>query len=276
MSSGAFRQVMSKGLIGGVFLSFAVLIMLVALPVITAQAATITVNTKVDENNSDGDCSLREAILSANNDVSKDGCTAGGAGVDTVRVPAGTYNLTIPPGATDRTTDGDIDIGADMIIQGGGAGVTIISGGEAFGDRIFEIKPGATVTINDLTVTGGAGSQGGAILNRGTLRLNRVAVNNNTATNAGGIMNLGGSMLTIRNSTISNNTATNDAGGIQNGINFNSADLVIVNSTISGNTAAGDAGAINNRGRLILNNVTITDNTATNDRAGGIFNHTAY
>jgi len=38
----------------------------------TALAATITVNTTVDELNSDGDCSLREAIQAANTDAAVD------------------------------------------------------------------------------------------------------------------------------------------------------------------------------------------------------------
>lgn len=73
-----------------------------------AEAATITVNTTADENNADGDCSLREAIRSANGDVAIDACTAG-SGADTVSVPAGTYTLSIAGAgedvaATERAT----------------------------------------------------------------------------------------------------------------------------------------------------------------------------
>ena len=42
-----------------------------------AQAATINVNTADDELNTDGDCSLREAIRSANLDTAVDACNAG-------------------------------------------------------------------------------------------------------------------------------------------------------------------------------------------------------
>ena len=59
-----------------------------------AWPATITVNTTDDELNADGDCSLREAIQSANTDAVVDGC-AGGTGADTVVVPAGTFTLSI-------------------------------------------------------------------------------------------------------------------------------------------------------------------------------------
>ena len=48
----------------------------------------ITINTPDDELNSDGDCSLREAVQAANTDTGVDGCTAG-SGADTIKVPPG-------------------------------------------------------------------------------------------------------------------------------------------------------------------------------------------
>ena len=45
-------------------------------------AAVITVTTTADELNTDGDCSLREAVQAANGDVAVDGCPAGN-GADT-------------------------------------------------------------------------------------------------------------------------------------------------------------------------------------------------
>ena len=75
-----------------------------------AEAATIVVNTTDDENNADGDCSLREAVTSANNDAATDACTAG-SGADIITLPAGTYTLTL----------GQIDINTDVTINGAGA-----------------------------------------------------------------------------------------------------------------------------------------------------------
>ena len=43
----------------------------------TVHAATIVVDTTDDEDNSDDDCSLREALYAANNDVARDACIAG-------------------------------------------------------------------------------------------------------------------------------------------------------------------------------------------------------
>src|SRR5688572_15264869 len=59
-----------------------------------AFAATLTVNTTADESNIDGDCSLREAVATANGDAQVDGCVpAGLLGNDTIAIPAGTYSL---------------------------------------------------------------------------------------------------------------------------------------------------------------------------------------
>lgn len=62
-----------------------------------ASAVTISVNTFTDELNSDGDCSLREAVSAANNNVAVDACAAGSA-LETDVIDAdlfGTFTLTM-------------------------------------------------------------------------------------------------------------------------------------------------------------------------------------
>ena len=82
-----------------------VAVLLLALP--SAASASVTVNTTADHDDSlraapAGDCTLREAI----NDPPPDGL---------IIVPAGTYNVT-----------SELDVDADMTIQGAGARTTII------------------------------------------------------------------------------------------------------------------------------------------------------
>ena len=61
----------------------ATIVVLTAMSATPAKAAvpgtTITVNTIVDESNTIGDCSLREAIKAANTNAAVDGCRAGSA-----------------------------------------------------------------------------------------------------------------------------------------------------------------------------------------------------
>ncbi|HEX9922964.1 MAG TPA: CSLREA domain-containing protein, partial [Anaerolineae bacterium] len=157
------------------------LLALLSLPIPIVQAATITVNTTDDEFNTDGDCSLREAIIAANTDAVVDNCPAG-SGADIIDLPAGTYVLTIG-GNEDAALAGDLDLTADVTITGAGQTTTIINGNSL--DPVFEIAANRNVQISDITVIGGDGS-----LDEG-----------------GGLTINGGGILNLINSTISGNSA---------------------------------------------------------------------
>lgn len=82
-----------------------------------AWAATFTVTKTADTNDGvcDADCSLREAISAAN----------AAAGVDTVTIPAGTYQLTLANAGgvnEDNNVTGDLDILDSISINGAGSG----------------------------------------------------------------------------------------------------------------------------------------------------------
>jgi hypothetical protein len=100
-----------------------------------------------DASQSGSQCSLRAAVMEANAILAQDpGATI------IIRLPAGTFQLTIPADATieggneDPDAVGDLDIlagqGAEVRIVGAGAGATIIQGGSGFDDRIFEVNNG--------------------------------------------------------------------------------------------------------------------------------------
>jgi hypothetical protein len=100
-----------------------------------------------DASQSGSQCSLRAAVMEANAILAQDpGATV------IIRLPAGTFELTIPADATQENGSeepdavGDLDIlagqGAEVRIVGAGAGATIIRGGSGFDDRIFEVNNG--------------------------------------------------------------------------------------------------------------------------------------
>ncbi len=235
-----------------------------------AYAANITVNTTDDELNSDGDCSLREAIQSANTDTAVDGCTSG-SGTDTITLPAGTYTLSIAGTGENANATGDLDITSNLTIAGAGATATIIDGGSI--DRVIDIGIGATAQINDVTIQKGSSiGFGGGIFNSGTLTMNNSTIDDNETTGpnlsggGGGIFNEG--TMTLNKSTVSNNTSQGRGGGIYN----LDLSLTIRNSTISGNTALNGGGIFNRFSTtLSATHVTINDNEAT-DNGGGIWN----
>jgi CSLREA domain-containing protein len=238
--SKALHLVFVAALVAGLALSVA--------PVPVAHAATITVTTTADELNSDGDCSLREAIQAANTDTAIDACTAGSA-ADTIVVPAGIYTLGIAGAGENANATGDLDITDDLTINGSGANSTVIDGAGL--DRVFEVYTMVgTVAVSGLTIQNGSENGGSGIRNAGTLAIVDSMISNNdtAAGKSGGIYN--GGTIVIESSTISNNTG----GGIYNG-----GTIVIESSTISNN----DGGAINNEGTLTLIDSLMSGNTNT-------------
>ena len=86
----------------------------------TAQAATLTVTTVLDADAADGFCSLREAILAANDDVAHNECPAGD-GPDRI-----VFGLTTP--AEINLTADLPTITTALYIVGLNVGIVVVSG----------------------------------------------------------------------------------------------------------------------------------------------------
>lgn len=231
-------------------------------PAAPARAAgTITVNTTADDYGPGGTCSLREAVRTANDGANFGGCALSGTQPFTINLPAGTYQLTIAGNNNDDNATGDLDIRVSgTTIAGAGAANTTIQ--QTTNDRVIDFNPqvGSSFSggLSNLRVTGGSvdiNYGGGGIIygdanGGGTLTLNGVTVENNTATQGpgGGIASGACGNLTIINSTISNNTAGSAIAKTGGGVDYLSqcagGQLNISNSTFSGNRATytGDAG----------------------------------
>lgn len=270
-------------------------------------AATITVNTLADTIAEDGQCSLREAVIAANTDAAVGGCPAG-SGADTIvfdpslPLPS-TFTLTLSGANEDASASGDLDVSGILTIQGADASQIILDGNGA--DRIFDIRPGATVTISGVTLQhGNPGSGmggGGIIVSGGAPRAQLTLLNSiviaNTAQLGGGIYNAGnGAAAVIQDSLILSNTAQTSGGGIANsgdltllnstvaqnqarsggGVEHFGFSMKLTNSTVSGNSAADNGGGLTNRGDALILNATFSNNTASGAENGGnIFQDTA-
>jgi CSLREA domain-containing protein len=207
----------------------------------TVHAANLTVNTTTDELNSDGDCSMREAIQAANTDTAVDACPAG-SGADIITVPAGTYTLTLS----------HLFIRTNMTINGSGMGSTIIEQlNPSF--RVIDIGNGnppvgpvPVVSISRLTVKGG----------------HAISPSNSEAfpfhIHGAGIHNHG--ILTLTNVTITGNVAQPDGGG---GL-WNANTATIVNTTIADNSAPAGLGGGLGGAPLALTNTIVANNTGGN------------
>lgn len=214
-----------------------------------AQAATINVNSTSDTANDV--CRLRDAIIAAETDVAVQGCSAG-SGADTV-------SLREIAGNTITLEQGELEtLSSTVTIEG--ANVTVDANG---GSRV--IKSSGTVTISNLSLTGGsvAGSGGAIRVTGGSFELIGSTISGNAASiNCGGIDVDSALFVRLTNSTFSGNTATNHGGGIC----FHSVgDGALINSTVSGNEASIGGGVhLSNivRETINLTNSTLTGNSA--------------
>jgi len=184
------------------------------------------------------DCSLRGAIIAANNNL----------GPDSITLPAGTYTLDEVGTNEGYSVDGDLDIRGVLTINGAGQLTTIIDGnGSVTLENVFTIDGSYSAEFNDLTVTGGGGTTVGGIIAFGGLTLNSVTVDGNTGTGSGGGI-YSTTSLSVTDSIISNNTSSNGAG-----IYVHAGTLSISSSSIFGNVAASGPG-----GGILFNNGTAT------------------
>ena len=273
-------------------------IAVLALSSLPLYAAGISVAAGVVEiNGADGQCSLIEAIINANDDAATHPDCAAGSGADTIIFPAAaTFNLTasyasysgatgLPQITSNITFDGNGSTinrssGSFRLLAVSSAGsLTVndltLSNGIMSSDRgggaIF--NDGGSVTVNDSTLTGNnaSGSEGGGAIRAygGTLIINRTTITNNQSSNSNGggaIFASNSPTITINQSVLDNNLANNTSGGA---ITQHNGTITLNNTTISNNSSQGSGGGgiYTQGGTLNLNNVTVTGNTNTN--AGG-------
>lgn len=277
--------------VGLLVLLFAVLVGVVVGAAPARTGATLTVSTIMDELNTDGDCSLREAITAANTDAAVDACLAGSGEDVIVFAPDVTGSITILPTSTPLPTITD-----SVSIVGPGIGIVQVYLA-ASGTVLSFNGSGEVFSVSGLTVTGLGGLTTGINLSAGSLTVNSVwisanasgsgmyiffngtatvissTITNNNASAGGGIQNLG--TLTLIDSTVTNNGAGFGGGGI-----YNTGTATILNSTITdnetgGGITGGDGGGIFNSGTLTLTNSTVSGNTAAfnvNSEGGGVAN----
>ena len=194
-----------------------------------AEAATFEVNSLADPGDGTCDateCTLREAVEDAN----------AAAGADTVIFRSGLS------GTINLTAD-DIEIYGDpLAIQGPGAGVITVDGGDT--TDIFDLyglsDPAGSVSISGLTLANGYEDVDGGAINSyygGTdLTLTGVVITGSYALYDGGAVQLGDGTLTVVDSLLSDNDAGNEGGALYS----DDGALVIDRSTISGNRPSGD------------------------------------
>ena len=205
-------------------------------------------------------CTLRKAIIHANTDSGPYPQCINGSGADVITfLFPGTVTFALAGAGEDAALTGDLDITSDVTIVGHPDG-TIIDGADL--DRIFDVHPGATLTLQNIWIRNGTGlGSGGAILaNAATLNLHGVTVSASHVNGGdGGAILASGSNTTLVNVTISGNTAAHHGGGIV----IEGGTASITNSTIASNSSSFSnlTGGIRNTGVTTLRNTIVGTNS---------------
>ncbi|MEM7030593.1 MAG: choice-of-anchor Q domain-containing protein [Chloroflexota bacterium] len=279
----------------------AIILLLIGLSFTIASAAenTFVINNTLDRDDaSPGDgvcdsdatlsgeqCTLRAAISEAN----------ASAGVFTITVPAGTYTLAITGTHEDDNVTGDLDINSDIHLIGAGPDQTIIQGGATISqsvDRVFHILNGInTLLIRDLTIRHGYIANSGTVVGQiddgagifvvgqpnATVHIQNTKITHNhnldLREDGGGLANMGGGTVIIRDSEISHNKLRGELGSSGGGIfSVFGSDTIIFNSVISENFAGGKGGGIytNRDGATVRISQSLIANNYATDIGGGI------
>ncbi len=230
-----------------------------------------------------GACTLRAAIAEANAIINTFDIV--------IELPAGNYDLAIPPEGINEITSGDLNFEGDQSLHS----ITLRCSDPEPAvidakllDRVIQIESDAVVYLENIVVRGGLLSwtgdidfhDGAGILNYGTTTLNNVVIEDNEARcgqescpsmniSGGGILNAGSGEMIIVDSMIRNNesvvgSALSNAGG--------SGGIILKNSTIYSNHAS-EGFTISSYAYLHIRNSTISGNTAAPGYIVGISNN---
>ena len=215
--------------------------------------------------NESGPGSLRDAIDQAN------ACD----GSNTITIAENVTNVLLST-AGDRS-EGDSALAITRTVLIVGNGVTIQRADDAPELRLLLVGTNGIVTLSNLTLAGGRAvtnasglfQVGGCILTHGMLTVSNCTIRGNASvfSDGGAICNSG--ELSIFDSTVSSNFSGSAGGGIKN-----FGTLTISHSAINSNTVAGNAvegGGIHNGGMMTVDDTIISDNYS-GVYGGGIFN----
>src|SRR5262249_2870977 len=231
-------------------LSFASAVVLLLVSAGLMHANTITVTGHGDSLATDGVCTLREAVINANNNAATWTDCAAGSGGDVINLPSGTITLSINGRGEELAATGDIDVLDSVTINGDPAGTTLNAGGV---DRFFDFnpagfgnppRPAITVALHNLTITGGVVQGDG-----GGFRVSATAT------------------VTADGITVTSCSSNNDGAGVKVETD---GSLTMTNSTISGNHTALLIGGLRNDGTTTLTSCTVTNNSALAGRGNGL------
>jgi hypothetical protein len=212
-----------------------------------------------------GSCTLRAAVMEAN----------ALPGFDTIKVPGGTYPLTLLGPGEDAGTTGDLDVHSELGLYGDGPRRTVVDGQQS--DRVFDLRD-ASVAMSGLAIRNGVATQGGGMrVQASKLNLRWAALSTNSAPSSGFVLGSGGGIysygasLYLSGVSLFGNRASEMGGGVYVGSAASTAAIpaTLDNTTVSGNSARRGGGLFSHTVPTTLRNDTIAGNSSS--LGGGIY-----
>ncbi len=182
------------------------------------------------------DCTLREAVLTAN----------AHPGRDTILLARKTYDLSIPRTGEDDPNTGDLDVTDPVVIKHMGKGRAVIDANHI--DRVLHVVTSNADRYTDLV---------------------KVVVRGGRTTLWGGGIMVGNGIIGLTNSVVTDNRADLEGGGIFAALP--AGELELVATTVKGNRAGADGGGVASHVETNIRTTTISGNTVSynNPYAGG-------
>ena len=229
--------------------------------VFRTHAATFTVTNTADS----GPGSLRQAVADAHAAAGADIIVFDPAIFGSPQTITLATEIRISPGTVIDT----------LTIAGPGRDLLTVSGNNV--SRIFRCDAGDTNSISAMTLTKGAGGDGGAIQNASDLTLTDIHFIENVTNSGGAIYHSGGALNVLRCAFTSNKTTgTNINGDGGSAMELRGGTVAIYDSVMTGGTTMGGGGAIRNSAATEIVNSFISNNTSgsfgNSDGGGGIYN----
>lgn len=182
----------------------------------------------------------------------------------------GTIDFGFAMPTTITLTSDTLTLSRTVTIDGSTAPTITINGNNAY--QGFVITNSATVSLTSMTVRNGAGAQGGGIYNEdGALTLTAMHIISNSAVSGGGITQNSGS-LTIRNSTIAENMGVVYGGGVDIGGGVVDIAYSLISDNVGGTVFDGGGISIftpSSAVTMTIRHTTIADNSLPDEDVNG-------
>lgn len=206
-----------------------------------------------------GQCTLRAAVQTANAEP----------GADKILLRANRYTLSLAGPNEDGAATGDLDVTSDITIDGQGYQSSILDG-RRLKDRIFDVHPGASLTLEQTSLMFGKAPKpllesgalgpgaGGCLRSAGALSLDEAYFYRCASPAGGGCLSVQSGTASLSDSVFADCRAKTEGGGMELAAGA-SAGLERVTAGVC---RAATGGAVAARGALSLRNVTFTINKA--------------